>query len=610
MRLVPTHRAKRLDGKSSMNFIRLVGHGLSAISVYGELVSVRLLVAIGVLVGACLVGLGVIVGLRFLTDLAVPGWATTAIGLLTIVLLQARDVRLPARVPHPRRPERADVPADPRLRPLRRRGDDPHPGPRGGPASAAMPAGSPAGVEGRGDSTPPRAAIQVERRIRGGRTRLPECPRSLRMSMPAAPDASESHGPSVDVAMPPALAAERRDRGGPAWRSASRAWGPCCGSPCRARCSGSTNPSTSTASRNSAATASRPTSCGPSRTPGPLFTVLHALFEPLTGLKLPGVRLVNLGFSFLAIAALGLAIRSRGVPHAFPKALALIAAPMIWGPIGTAMTEMPALAFFCTALALLFAALDRAGRGSSSAYPLAALAGLACAVAITGRQQFLMVPIASVVLWRRSTWRVGLIFALIAAGLPTPIFLAWGGLVPPAERRFEAGLSIAHGLTAFSFAGIIYCLYDVGWLIRRWKVVAAIVALTTAANVATGAITQHPFHMIAMKYLSPTALHYYALTTSGDHARLRPRVLRPAGAVRLGSPRRPGRAVRLHHGGGPARGLDQDCPHVRRPLHRDVDPPARAPRHRAPPDTYGKALRLALGCLGGALSLRAYLVAG
>jgi polyisoprenyl-phosphate glycosyltransferase len=87
--LVPTSRAKRLDGKSSMNFIRLVGHGLSAISVYGELVSVRLLVALGVLVGACLVGLGVTVGLRFFTDLAVPGWATTAAGLLTIVLLQA-----------------------------------------------------------------------------------------------------------------------------------------------------------------------------------------------------------------------------------------------------------------------------------------------------------------------------------------------------------------------------------------------------------------------------------------------------------------------------------------------------------------------------------------
>ena len=52
--------------------------------------SVRLLVAIAVLVGACLVGPGRDgLVLRFFTDLAVPGWATMAFGMLTIVLLQA-----------------------------------------------------------------------------------------------------------------------------------------------------------------------------------------------------------------------------------------------------------------------------------------------------------------------------------------------------------------------------------------------------------------------------------------------------------------------------------------------------------------------------------------
>ena len=83
-------------------------------------------------------------------------------------------------------------------------------------------------------------------------------------------------------------------------------------------------------------------SCATSPAPGPLFAVVHALFEPMTGLKPPGVRLVNIGMAMLAVAALGSAIRSRGVAHAFPKALALIGAPMIWGPTGTAMTEIPA----------------------------------------------------------------------------------------------------------------------------------------------------------------------------------------------------------------------------------------------------------------------------
>ncbi len=86
---IPTQRARRLGGRSSMNFVALVAHGLSAISVYREVIGVRLLVlAISL---ALLAGLGVAVTvfLRLATTLAIPGWATSATGLLLIVLLQA-----------------------------------------------------------------------------------------------------------------------------------------------------------------------------------------------------------------------------------------------------------------------------------------------------------------------------------------------------------------------------------------------------------------------------------------------------------------------------------------------------------------------------------------
>ena len=72
-----------------MNFVALVTHGLSAISVYREVIGVRLLVlAIGMALLAAL-GLVVTVFLRLATTLAIPGWATSASGLLLIVLLQA-----------------------------------------------------------------------------------------------------------------------------------------------------------------------------------------------------------------------------------------------------------------------------------------------------------------------------------------------------------------------------------------------------------------------------------------------------------------------------------------------------------------------------------------
>lgn len=87
--MIPTARAKRLVGTSKMNFVSLVTHGLSAISVYGDIISVRLLVMSIALGGLAAIGLGAVVGIRLLTDLAIPGWATLSTGLLAIILLQA-----------------------------------------------------------------------------------------------------------------------------------------------------------------------------------------------------------------------------------------------------------------------------------------------------------------------------------------------------------------------------------------------------------------------------------------------------------------------------------------------------------------------------------------
>ena len=85
---IPTVRGHRLGGQSSMNFVSLVGHGLSALSVHAETIGVRLLVValtVAVLVGALLCG---VVAVRLFTSLAIPGWATAAVGLLIVILSQ------------------------------------------------------------------------------------------------------------------------------------------------------------------------------------------------------------------------------------------------------------------------------------------------------------------------------------------------------------------------------------------------------------------------------------------------------------------------------------------------------------------------------------------
>jgi hypothetical protein len=85
---IPSYRATRLSGRSQMNFVSLVTHGLSAISVHSDVVGVRLLMLSLLLATATLVGIIIAVVVRFTTDLAIPGWATSAVGLLLILLTQ------------------------------------------------------------------------------------------------------------------------------------------------------------------------------------------------------------------------------------------------------------------------------------------------------------------------------------------------------------------------------------------------------------------------------------------------------------------------------------------------------------------------------------------
>ncbi len=83
---VPVNRGQRIVGNPRMNFTSLVVHGLSAISVFGEEVGIRMLLATSVLTALCGVGLVAVLAIRFFTTLAIPGWATTAAGVLGVLM--------------------------------------------------------------------------------------------------------------------------------------------------------------------------------------------------------------------------------------------------------------------------------------------------------------------------------------------------------------------------------------------------------------------------------------------------------------------------------------------------------------------------------------------
>jgi polyisoprenyl-phosphate glycosyltransferase len=94
MTTIPIPRGHRFAGSSKMNFVTLAAHGMSAISVYGDIVGVRVLVAsmIGSLMAAA--GIVAVIVLRIFANRAVPGWATLSIGALAIIFIQFLSLAL------------------------------------------------------------------------------------------------------------------------------------------------------------------------------------------------------------------------------------------------------------------------------------------------------------------------------------------------------------------------------------------------------------------------------------------------------------------------------------------------------------------------------------
>ena len=86
--MVPTTRGCRLAGRSKMNLVSLILHGLTAMSVYTDTIFVRILLVAAFVAATAGLGIAAVVGIRTATDLAIPGWATVAAGDLLIILLQ------------------------------------------------------------------------------------------------------------------------------------------------------------------------------------------------------------------------------------------------------------------------------------------------------------------------------------------------------------------------------------------------------------------------------------------------------------------------------------------------------------------------------------------
>jgi len=85
---VPIDRGTRYAGQSKMNLAALITHGLSAMSVYTDVIFVRVIMAAGCVAMSTLVTIIGVLILRMFTNMGVPGWASAMVGDLMIILLQ------------------------------------------------------------------------------------------------------------------------------------------------------------------------------------------------------------------------------------------------------------------------------------------------------------------------------------------------------------------------------------------------------------------------------------------------------------------------------------------------------------------------------------------
>ena len=83
---------------------------------------------------------------------------------------------------------------------------------------------------------------------------------------------------------------------------------------------------------------------------GPLVGWTHWLFEPLTHLHLPGVRLVNTGCAVASILIIWRILHHNLIHYPLILAISLLAIPPIWKVAGVVYTEMPAVLFSCLSL--------------------------------------------------------------------------------------------------------------------------------------------------------------------------------------------------------------------------------------------------------------------
>jgi hypothetical protein len=91
--MLPTDRGPRYAGKSKMNFVGLVLHGIRGMMVFAEDVLVRVSIACAIIAAVSVTSIAAAIVLKLL-GMSTPGWFSVAMGILVLMLLQTGALAL------------------------------------------------------------------------------------------------------------------------------------------------------------------------------------------------------------------------------------------------------------------------------------------------------------------------------------------------------------------------------------------------------------------------------------------------------------------------------------------------------------------------------------
>ncbi len=202
---------------------------------------------------------------------------------------------------------------------------------------------------------------------------------------------------------------------------------------------------------------------------GPLYPAIHLMLSPITHLQPPAIRWVNFCF-FLGVVLL-LASCKRSTRPIGPRILSgftLLAVPFLWPAVGMALTELPALLFFTCFVLLFLRVINSDVVLSREVFGFAFVAGLCLGAAILGRQTYLIVVPALVVLmfWLREKWTAVLICIMTALAVCSWVFALWHGLAPSHQyhRLTHSSVSFTNLLLSLSYAAVATVFLNPRWL--------------------------------------------------------------------------------------------------------------------------------------------------